>query len=388
MTSSSDPDPASTPQTPTTTPSQAAGDTAPVAEPTPRGPRPNPTSHPILTHLDKLLTELRGNVPLALREFDEEAIHQSRVATRRLAAALNLLEPLIEGDDSRDLKKVLKKLRRRLGPHRDLDVLIGHIDDLSMQETFTTAGAFVSQVLRTRREALRRRAREEGRVHRTLMRLDAYESVREELVRHLNGVPSLVAEGVHTNLEEFAVLADLLSQQSLVRSHENPPTRTDPGHGTGAEPLANPAGIDPHELRISGKLLRYSLELADVTGVPGVSPLLKTFKQLQDALGLWHDYVVLAETALDVVKEHGLTHRQASTGQGVLIIGSEALRLAGQHLGVFTAMWADRGAKLTGAIRQALPLTRPGQVAAPHPDEWPVRPAEKSPEKPGVSRRG
>ena len=57
-------------------------------------------------------------------------------------------------------------------------------------------------------------------------------------------------------------------------------------------------GPDVHELRIAGKLLRYTLELAEPLGYQLSPSVLKSFKQLQEALGLWHDDVVLGERAL------------------------------------------------------------------------------------------
>jgi CHAD domain-containing protein len=46
---------------------------------------------PLLSYLNTMADELRLRVPTALEQWDPEAIHQSRVATRRLKAALVLL---------------------------------------------------------------------------------------------------------------------------------------------------------------------------------------------------------------------------------------------------------------------------------------------------------
>lgn len=315
--------------------------------------------HPLVEHLDGLIADLRGHVPQALREFDSTAIHQARVATRRLSAGFEVLEPLLTPGDFRDLRKALKKLRRRLGPHRDLDVLIDHVDELAAEEKNTVPAAFLSRVLRARREKLRRETLEKGRVHRTLMQLGGYDSLRDELKTHGAGIVALVAEGVHASADEFSALADLLSHQL-----------TEPEEDGGVGGMGGTGGIDPHELRIAGKHLRYSLELADAMHTQGVGPLLKTFKQLQEALGDWHDFVVLAETALEAVKEAELTHRDSVLAGRVLTMGAEALGLAGEHLMKFARLWGEKGAGMTGTIRELLPLTQP--APAPHPDEWPV----------------
>ena len=51
-------------------------------------------------------------------------------------------------------------------------------------------------------------------------------------------------------------------------------------------------------MRIAGKALRYTLEMAVVEGHTLPGPVLKAFKRMQACLGLWHDYVVLTEAAL------------------------------------------------------------------------------------------
>jgi CHAD domain-containing protein len=70
---------------------------------------------------------------------------------------------------------------------------------------------------------------------------------------------------------------------------------------------------DVHELRIDGKLLRYTLELAAPLGFGAPMPLLRAFKQLQDALGLWHDYVVLGEQTLRYALDQQLPLHNSSS---------------------------------------------------------------------------
>src|ERR1700677_3092632 len=85
---------------------------------------------PLLAYIDELVEELRGHVPKAMKHWDPGAIHQSRVATRRLKAALDLLRPVLSDEHLKPFSNVSRKLRRRLGPMRDLDVMIGHLGDL------------------------------------------------------------------------------------------------------------------------------------------------------------------------------------------------------------------------------------------------------------------
>src|SRR4051812_36369647 len=56
----------------------------------------DPTPPALLTYLDELVEHLRRLIPTAIRGSDADAIHDARVATRRLKAALDLLQTAID----------------------------------------------------------------------------------------------------------------------------------------------------------------------------------------------------------------------------------------------------------------------------------------------------
>lgn len=145
------------------------------------------------------------------------------------------------------------------------------------------------------------------------------------------------------------------------------------------------SAIDPHEVRIAGKHLRYALELAEAMGVAGVGGGLQIFKELQDALGLWHDHVVLAETALAEVKERSLTHRDSALAGAVLASAGASLVRASGYLKDFALLWERQGGMLVSAVRSALPLTRAASQSKPHPTEWPAGPGRRT-RTPGTDR--
>jgi len=60
----------------------------------------------------------------AVRARDAEGIHQMRVGLRRLRAALSLFKEIVQGSEAEAVKTELKWLTDRLGPARELDVLI------------------------------------------------------------------------------------------------------------------------------------------------------------------------------------------------------------------------------------------------------------------------
>ena len=75
------------------------------------------------------LEQLQQNHRGALYTEDVEYIHQMRVATRRLRAALRLFAPALPEALRNGLRLPMSTLTRQLGRARDLDVLLGEIVD-------------------------------------------------------------------------------------------------------------------------------------------------------------------------------------------------------------------------------------------------------------------
>lgn len=74
----------------------------------------------------------RLNETRLLAEPEAETLHQCRVALRRLQAALDLFKPLLSDPESRALAGRLKRVARMFGDGRNIDVLIGLINDAGL----------------------------------------------------------------------------------------------------------------------------------------------------------------------------------------------------------------------------------------------------------------
>jgi triphosphatase len=72
------------------------------------------------------LRHLVANVPAMLAR-DETALHQMRVALRRLRAAVSLFSTAVADDRVEAIKTELRWLARELGPARDLDTLLSEV---------------------------------------------------------------------------------------------------------------------------------------------------------------------------------------------------------------------------------------------------------------------
>jgi CHAD domain-containing protein len=328
---------------------------------------PRSRKRSLLDYLDSLLETLRTVIPDAVVAGETKAVHQARVATRRFRAALNVIDPVSTGPGKKRLGKVLKKLRKNLGQTRDLDVMLAHLTEFNLPR-FQTGVQRMQAQLAERSAKSRASTKENLDPDKVISRLAAWGNVRQECVEHgEDSLLGLLAESLHLQLDRFGEQADRQS-----------------GRVTAA---ADQPGIDPHSLRIAGKLLRYSLELAVAGGRKVPARVLRLFKRLQDALGLWHDYIVLTDELL--AGSIGL--KDATVALSMIEMARESLRLSQRQLGKFNALWTRHGVELAQTIRSAFPLTQaveplsqmqtgpdPADLPAPEPAPAEPIPAEPS----------
>jgi CHAD domain-containing protein len=347
---------------------------------------------PLLAYLDELVDDLREHVSGALKVFDVDAIHDSRVSTRRLKAALDLLEPVLSRESREPFATVLKKLRRRLGPLRDQDVMLEHLGELGKTAQYRPASQWLCHRLEEERACERDKARQKSTPASVLARLGTWWGLREEVAEAEEAVGSLLAQSLHLQLDAFIEQADLIAGQErhapaarpetekpaangVPHSVENAePARSTGSTGSTSSPQASSGHArpelaegahrqDPHELRIAGKALRYTLDMARHQGHPLPTDVAKSFKKMQEALGMWHDFVVLTEKALTLSSRGLLAHRDAPMQVAVLDLARWTMRRASRELEKFAGLWGRKGPGLTQTIRSAFPLSRSLQEA-------------------------
>lgn len=71
------------------------------------------------------LKHFRMNEPLLIAKRDAEALHQLRVAVRRLRSALWLFRPAVRDSELADFEDELRRFTRELGAARNIDVILG-----------------------------------------------------------------------------------------------------------------------------------------------------------------------------------------------------------------------------------------------------------------------
>ena len=307
---------------------------------------PPPASpSPLVLHIDRLMEQLHAQVPKALDAGEVEGIHQARVATRRLKAAMDLAKPVVGKKRRKPLARVLRKLRRRLGPLRDTDVMLEHLEELAAKHE--PAGRWLADRLSRRREVLRGESGAKGSAADVLADLGAWYPVREQVRAGADALPALLVKSLHLQLDAFVEQADRLT--------------------------AGVAGQDPHQLRIAGKALRYTLEMAVAQGHDLHGSVLKTFKRMQEMLGAWHDFVVLTDQAMRSSLDELLGHHDAARQDKVLELARVTLRRSARELEQFGALWTTKGAELAASIRATFPLSAPAAIVSePKTDPGPA----------------
>jgi CHAD domain-containing protein len=273
-------------------------------------------------YLDELIDDLRKNLEPAFSLGDVDAIHDARVATRRLAAAVDLFESQLSAKSARRFRRSLKKIRRTLGPLRDLDVMLSHL--AKVPRSYTDAIAFLRHAFGEKRDQLLDESRDTDTA-KILSQLGNWWGLRDEV--HQHDAKTLLRNSLSRQLDEFCVQAD--------------------GHAIGGEVVLD---RNPHELRIAGKALRYTLELATHDGLAVDSSVMRSFKKMQDLLGLWHDYVVMDENILKISLEQQLGYRNGKLARLLLKLASLVNRRAEHLLQRFVMLWRQEGEGLRKKI--------------------------------------
>lgn len=289
----------------------------------------------MLEYVDQLVEKLRAMVPRAIMEGDETAIHQARVATRRLKAAVDVFKPVSSKAHRRELTRILSKLRKNLGQARDLDVVLGHLKAMRGRQLRPGVQWLVEQLTQKQSES-KRAAAEEIDVAKAMSRIGAWWGVRQDWMDAGEKLDALIGESLHVQLAEFIEHADVIAGRK--------------GAGTDAKMM------DPHQLRIAGKALRYTLELAIGGGHRLPAGVSRSFKKMQDALGNWHDQVVLTDCALKLSLKSLISHHDAGVQRSVLDVAKAAMLKSQRELSRFARLWNANGEALAATIRAAFPL--------------------------------
>ena len=197
---------------------------------------------------------------------DAEALHDYRVALRRIRSVLRALRPVLQPPSVPRLEKVLRRISRGTGPARDLEVLSAWVAQAGAHVPPALAAVLAGELERGARRS-RRNLASVLRVRLHAEVVDLFDSVFHDPRQLLAAGPRAFGDvaragalpAVATALEDADALLDEPSMSAL------------------------------HRLRISLKRVRYALEAFAGGWPPGVLRLRTTLQRLQDELGRVHD---------------------------------------------------------------------------------------------------
>jgi CHAD domain-containing protein len=207
-----------------------------------------------------------------------EALHKARVSSRRLRELLPILQ--LDPDLTRKLTRRLRKVTRRLGTVRELDVLLELIQRLAKDGRYSAAALKrLGAVTGHARTAARARLS----VKLPMAKLDRLARKLERVANHLTSDDDRSSRQPgrgHKHAAVWAVEARVARRAASVRSAI-----------AAAGAVYAPEQL--HIVRIALKKLRYSVELAPESRQRHTSRDLAALKAAQELLGQLHDLEML-----------------------------------------------------------------------------------------------
>jgi len=269
---------------------------------------------------------------------DPEELHDMRVATRRLRAAMSLFAEALPVRAAL-LRDELNWAGQALGAVRDLDVQIETVHEWATESDEPDRGSLQDL------EAVLARRREEARAQ-LLEVLDSrrYERLLAAMTGMLDRGPLRRSPAGRTPV--VAAAPDLI--QGHYRRVRKAGNRIDKGSGP----------TEYHRLRIRCKRLRYALEFLSIVYGGPTERLAKRLVRLQDLLGLHQD----AQVAMTRLRELALDSSSPLSLDSVFVMGRIAERHAEQAQRArarFPAVYSKLKGKPWREVAKAMDQRRP-----------------------------
>lgn len=269
---------------------------------------------------------MRRRLGKAIDGRDPEGVHDMRVASRRLRAALSVFGPWLDKRRAQQAGRALRRLTRALGEVRELDVLRLRLAEMAKRASPERKLAIETVDSRIARQRVKARSR----MIKTFAKVDLDQL--DTKLREVGGAPPAWArDGAETsgldagipwnapeseqpNDEPIETLIAKLAPQ-ITAAARYIVEKEVPGEFGSKE-----ASDALHDIRIHAKKLRYQLEtIAPYRGTEG-DLLVDTLRGLQEHLGELHDDAVLDEVLVESVS------REAARARPLLVAELRRLR--------------------------------------------------------------
>ena len=224
----------------------------------------------------------------------DEAVHDLRVAARRLSDILSLWRSALERKPARRARRSLDALRRAIGDVREHEVHAGLLAQLLADgpPAIMSAGRALQSRLEARLDREHTRAARVADASRIAKILARVERATAGVAARLSSDPSLIERAT-----ERALRREERAREALV-----------------ALPLGA-AGDELHRARIEAKKARYTLECMNAIGVQNDREGARVYRRVQRELGTAHDWATLL---VFIEKERARRTRHATEEFAVL----------------------------------------------------------------------
>lgn len=194
-----------------------------------------------------------------------DAVHDFRTTSRRLETLVEQLLPVRDANQKK-LLKMIKRIRRRAGRIRDIDVQITALRSFRVPQEPRRKTLLMHRLFELRAEHERKLAK--------LLKKSKINDLKKRIKRLAQSLKTVGGR------EPLVVAKEILSQVSL------------------AGPVTDEV---LHRYRLAVKRARYAAEFAPTS--TETQKFIADLEQLQDALGNWHDWMTLTHTASDHLGE-------------------------------------------------------------------------------------
>lgn len=226
---------------------------------------------------------IAANVAATAESRDVEALHQLRVALRRLRVALVSFGGEFRAPQLEAIKLRAKSLALLLAPARDLDVFTGELLEPAASANGSQEGF---AILRARAEAARRKAWDGATIQVAGPRFRIFMADLADIIdRSAWPLAQMRGKGASKHVSALDAPACGLAGRMLAHRQRQACKR--------ARHLESLTIAERHELRIALKKLRYTAEFfAPFFERPGVDKFVSRLSRMQDVLGALNDVAV------------------------------------------------------------------------------------------------
>lgn len=257
--------------------------------------------------------------PKVLAGNNPEAIHDIRVASRRLQQVIDLLYPPPRSGEIRRLRRKIRRCRRALGEVRNCDVLLEYVGKFLARKRAPQRETWLAvhhYLLARRAQSFEKAIRKISKINLAVfyIHLKAWLSSKGTTPgpdHHAPAVPEkLPAEEFHERIAQDLGKYWQAFETQVAQSHRD----------------SRPSAI--HAVRIASKRLRYLTEVIQAFEVRGSREAIGWLRSVQQRLGDWNDLEVLERLMIEMIVRPEFLRDQLGLAMSVekLILRTRAVK--------------------------------------------------------------